>query len=237
MLDNHNEMLKSNYEAVKKNIKAACERSGRDKSEVCLIAVSKTKPQEDIMQIYECGEHQFGENYVQEMVDKVDALPKDIVWHMIGHLQRNKVKYVVGRASMIHSVDSLRLAEAVNQEAVKKGIVADILIEVNVAQEESKFGLKTEEVLPFIEKIANFEHIKVCGLMTIAPFVDNPEENRQIFAYFHKLSVDINEKNIDIVYVNILSMGMTNDYEVAIEEGATMVRVGTGIFGARNYNI
>ena len=237
MLDNHNEMLKSNYEAVKKNIKAACERSGRDKSEVCLIAVSKTKPQEDIMQIYECGEHQFGENYVQEMVDKVDALPKDIVWHMIGHLQRNKVKYVVGRASMIHSVDSLRLAEAVNQEAVKKGIVADILIEVNVAQEESKFGLKTEEVLPFIEKIANFEHIKVCGLMTIAPFVDNPEENRQIFANLHKLSVDINEKNIDNVYVNILSMGMTNDYEVAIEEGATMVRVGTGIFGARNYNI
>ena len=237
MLDNHNEMLKSNYEAVKKNIKAACERSGRDKSEVCLIAVSKTKPQEDIMQIYECGEHQFGENYVQEMVDKVDALPKDIVWHMIGHLQRNKVKYVVGRASMIHSVDSLRLAEAINQEAVKKGIVADILIEVNVAQEESKFGLKTEEVLPFIEKIANFEHIKVCGLMTIAPFVDNPEENRQIFANLHKLSVDINEKNIDNVYVNILSMGMTNDYEVAIEEGATMVRVGTGIFGARNYNI
>ena len=237
MLDNHNEMLKSNYEAVKKNIKAACERSGRDKSEVCLIAVSKTKPQEDIMQIYECGEHQFGENYVQEMVDKVDDLPKDITWHMIGHLQRNKVKYVVGRASMIHSVDSLRLAEAVNQEAVKKGIVADILIEVNVAQEESKFGLKTEEVLPFIEKIANFEHIKVCGLMTIAPFVDNPEENRQIFANLHKLSVDINEKNIDNVYVNILSMGMTNDYEVAIEEGATMVRVGTGIFGARNYNI
>ena len=237
MLDNHNEMLKSNYEAVKKNIKAACERSGRDKSEVCLIAVSKTKPQEDIMQIYECGEHQFGENYVQEMVDKVDALPKDIVWHMIGHLQRNKVKYVVGRASMIHSVDSLRLAEAVNQEAVKKGIIADILIEVNVAQEESKFGLKTEEVLPFIEKIANFEHIKVCGLMTIAPFVDNPEENRHIFANLHKLSVDINEKNIDNVYVNILSMGMTNDYEVAIEEGATMVRVGTGIFGARNYNI
>ena len=117
------------------------------------------------------------------------------------------------------------------------GSFSNILIEVNVAQEESKFGLKTEEVLPFIEKIANFEHIKVCGLMTIAPFVDNPEENRQIFANLHKLSVDINEKNIDNVYVNILSMGMTNDYEVAIEEGATMVRVGTGIFGARNYNI
>ena len=125
----------------------------------------------------------------------------------------------------------------IEKEAAKHNLTANILIEVNVAQEESKFGLKTEEVLPFIEKIANFEHIKVCGLMTIAPFVDNPEENRQIFANLHKLSVDINEKNIDNVYVNILSMGMTNDYEVAIEEGATMVRVGTGIFGARNYNI
>ncbi len=160
MLDNHNEMLKSNYEAVKKNIKAACERSGRDKSEVCLIAVSKTKPQEDIMQIYECGEHQFGENYVQEMVDKVDALPKDIVWHMIGHLQRNKVKYVVGRASMIHSVDSLRLAEAVNQEAVKKGIVADILIEVNVAGELNKFGFKPEEVEAFVEQLVDLVELE-----------------------------------------------------------------------------
>lgn len=156
---------------------------------------------------------------------------------MIGHLQTNKVKYIIDKVDLIHSVDSFKLAETIEKEAAKHNLTANILIEVNVAQEESKFGLKTEEVLPFIEKIANFEHIKVCGLMTIAPFVDNPEENRQIFANLHKLSVDINEKNIDNVYVNILSMGMTNDYEVAIEEGATMVRVGTGIFGARNYNI
>ena len=221
MLDNHNEMLKSNYEAVKKNIKAACERSGRDKSEVCLIAVSKTKPQEDIMQIYECGEHQFGENYVQEMVDKVDALPKDIVWHMIGHLQRNKVKYVVGRASMIHSVDSLRLAEAINQEAVKKGIVADILIEVNVAGELNKFGFKPEEVEAFVRAISGF--------------VENPEDNRCYFRQLKQLCVDINAKNIDNINMDVLSMGMTNDYVIAVEEGATHIRVGTAIFGHRDY--
>ena len=235
MLDNHNEMLKSNYEAVKKNIKAACERSGRDKSEVCLIAVSKTKPQEDIMQIYECGEHQFGENYVQEMVDKVDALPKDIVWHMIGHLKRNKVKYVVGRASMIHSVDSLRLAEAINQEAVKKGIVADILIEVNVAGELNKFGYKPEEVEAFVRAISGFSGIRVRGLMTSAPYVENPEDNRCYFRQLKQLCVDINAKNIDNINMDVLSMGMTNDYVIAVEEGATHIRVGTAIFGHRDY--
>ena len=222
MLDNHNEMLKSNYEAVKKNIKAACERSGRDKSE-------------DIMQIYECGEHQFGENYVQEMVDKVDALPKDIVWHMIGHLQRNKVKYVVGRASMIHSVDSLRLAEAVNQEAVKKGIVADILIEVNVAGELNKFGFKPEEVEAFVRAISGFSGIRVRGLMTSAPYVENPEDNRCYFRQLKQLCVDFNAKNIDNINMDVLSMGMTNDYVIAVEEGATHIRVGTAIFGHRDY--
>ena len=204
---------------------------------VKLVAVSKTKPVEAIEEAYEAGQRVFGENRVQELAEKYEILPKDIEWHMIGHLQRNKVKYIIDKVDLIHSVDSVKLAETIEKEATKHNLTANILIEVNVAQEESKFGLKTEEVLPFIEKIANFEHIKVCGLMTIAPFVDNPEENRQIFANLHKLSVDINEKNIDNVYVNILSMGMTNDYEVAIEEGATMVRVGTGIFGARNYNI
>ena len=210
MLDNHNEMLKSNYEAVKKNIKAACERSGRDKSEVCLIAVSKTKPQEDIMQIYECGEHQFGENYVQEMVDKVDALPKDIVWHMIGHLQRNK-------------------------EAVKKGIVADILIEVNVAGELNKFGFKPEEVEAFVRAISGFSGIRVRGLMTSAPYVENPEDNRCYFRQLKQLCVDINAKNIDNINMDVLSMGMTNDYVIAVEEGATHIRVGTAIFGHRDY--
>ena len=215
-------MLETQLKEVEAKIQAACDRAGRKREEVTLIAVSKTKPIEMLQEAYDLGVRVFGENKVQEITAKYDALPDDIHWHMIGHLQTNKVKYIIDK---------------VEKEAAKHNLTANILIEVNVAQEESKFGLKTEEVLPFIEKIANFEHIKVCGLMTIAPFVDNPEENRQIFANLHKLSVDINEKNIDNVYVNILSMGMTNDYEVAIEEGATMVRVGTGIFGARNYNI
>ena len=230
-------MVTENLNQVRENIKAACEAAGRDPKEVTLIAVSKTKPVHMLQEAYDAGARVFGENKVQEITDKYPQLPKDIQWHMIGHLQRNKVKYIVDKVALIHSVDSLRLAQTIEQEAAKHDVCVPILLEVNVAQEETKFGLKTEEVLPFIEKIANFEHIKVCGLMTIAPFVDNPEENRQIFANLHKLSVDINEKNIDNVYVNILSMGMTNDYEVAIEEGATMVRVGTGIFGARNYNI
>ena len=230
-------MITENLELVRKNIDEACRMAGRDPKEVTLIAVSKTKPVSMLKEAYDAGARCFGENKVQEIMDKHPQLPEDIQWHMIGHLQRNKVKYIVDKVSMIHSVDSLRLAQTIEQEAAKHNVCVPVLLEVNVAQEESKFGLKTEEVLPFIEKIANFEHIKVCGLMTIAPFVDNPEENRQIFANLHKLSVDINEKNIDNVYVNILSMGMTNDYEVAIEEGATMVRVGTGIFGARNYNI
>ena len=230
-------MLKENLKNVQNNIKKACERVGRKPEEVTLVAVSKMKPLSDIEELLEIGQLEYGENYVQELCDKYENISKPVHWHMIGHLQTNKVKYIIDKVDLIHSVDSVKLAETIEKEAAKHNLTANILIEVNVAQEESKFGLKTEEVLPFIEKIANFEHIKVCGLMTIAPFVDNPEENRQIFANLHKLSVDINEKNIDNVYVNILSMGMTNDYEVAIEEGATMVRVGTGIFGARNYNI
>ena len=169
------------------------------------------------------------------MVDKVDALPKDIVWHMIGHLQRNKVKYVVGRASMIHSVDSLRLAEAINQEAVIKGIVADILIEVNVAGELNKFGFKPEEVEAFVRAISGFSGIRVRGLMTSAPYVENPEDNRCYFRQLKQLCVDINAKNIDNINMDVLSMGMTNDYVIAVEEGATHIRVGTAIFGHRDY--
>lgn len=155
---------------------------------------------------------------------------------MIGHLQRNKVKYIIDKAAYIHSVDSLRLAETIEKEAAKRNITVNILIEVNVAGEESKFGLMPEEVDEFVTKIAEFRHIQIKGLMTIAPFVENPEENRSIFQRLHKLSVDIGSKNVDNITMRILSMGMTNDYEIAIEEGATMVRVGTGIFGARNYS-
>ena len=228
-------MLKENYEEVQKKITEACKRAGRNREEVTLIAVSKTKPVEMLSEIYDLGERNFGENKVQELTEKEEVLPKDIHWHMIGHLQRNKVKYIIDKVAMIHSVDSLRLAQTIEQEAAKKDLVMPILLEVNVAEEESKFGLTTNEVLPLLEKISIFSHIKVMGLMTIAPFVKNPEENREIFRTLKKLSVDINAKNINNVNMSVLSMGMTGDYQVAVQEGSTMVRVGTGIFGERNY--
>ena len=228
-------MLKENLADVEAKIVKACENSGRQRDDVTLIAVSKTKPVETLKGAYDLGVRVFGENKVQELTDKYEALPKDIQWHMIGHLQRNKVKYIIDKVALIHSVDSIRLAETIEKEAAKHNITANILIEVNVAKEESKFGLMPEELDEFIDKIKDFNHIQVKGLMTIAPFVENPETNREIFRSLRKLSVDISNKNVDNVNVSILSMGMTNDYTVAVEEGATMVRVGTGIFGARNY--
>ncbi len=228
-------MLKDQLQEVEKRIQAACDRAGRKREEVTLIAVSKTKPVETLLEAYDLGVRIFGENKVQELTAKYEALPKDIHWHMIGHLQTNKVKYIIDKAELIHSVDSLKLAETIEKEAAKHDLIADILVEVNVAEEESKFGMKMEEVIPFVEKVSAFPHVRVRGLMTIAPFVEDPEENRSIFADLHKLYIDIKKKNHDNDTVSVLSMGMTNDYEVAIEEGATMVRVGTGIFGARNY--
>lgn len=230
-------MVVENLAKVEKKICAACERAGRKREEVTLIAVSKTKPVSMIEELLPGGARDFGENKVQELCDKYEQLPKDIRWHLIGHLQRNKVKYVVDKACLIHSVDSLRLAEAISAEGQKKGITVPVLIEVNVAGEETKFGVKPEEAEGLIREIAKLPSISVRGLMTIAPYVENPEDNRVYFASLKKLCVDIKNKNIDNVSMDILSMGMTGDYEVAIEEGATMVRVGTGIFGERNYNI
>ena len=227
-------MLRENFRQVEENIRRACGRAGRDPGDVTLIAVSKTKPVELLREAYDLGTRVFGENKVQEIVEKYEALPKDIHWHMIGHLQRNKVKYIIDKVDLIHSVDSVRLAETIEKEAAKHDLTANILLEVNVA-EESKFGLKVDEVEQVVDEIAKFSHIKVCGLMTIAPFVENPEENRPYFRRLRNLSVDIGGKNVDNVTMSILSMGMTNDYEVAVEEGATMVRVGTGLFGARDY--
>ena len=228
-------MLEDNFREVKQRIEEACRRSGRDPKEVTLIAVSKTKPVEMLQEAYDFGTRIFGENKVQELTDKYEQMPKDIHWHLIGHLQRNKVKYIIDKVDLIHSVDSLRLAETIDKDAQKHGLIANILIEVNVAGEESKFGLAPEEVGEFVDQLARFSHIKVCGLMTIAPFVENPEENRPYFQRLRKLSVDIAAKKVNNVTMSILSMGMTNDFEVAVEEGATMVRVGTGLFGVRNY--
>lgn len=230
-------MIRDNYEFVEKNIALACKKANRDRAEVTLISVSKTKPIEAIKEAMECGATVFGENKVQELCDKIEVLPNHLKWHMIGHLQRNKVKYIVGKTALIHSVDSFRLAEQIEIESAKKNVVSDILIEVNVAEEDSKFGVKTEEVEDLIRQIAMLPHVHVCGLMTIAPYTEDPESNRQYFRKLYQLKVDINEKSIDNVSMSELSMGMTGDYMVAIEEGATMVRVGTGLFGEREYSI
>ena len=231
-------MLKDNIAVVRKNIELACERAGRNPEEVTLIAVSKTKPLSDIEEVISTTDtRDFGENKVQEMVDKYEKVSTPVNWHLIGHLQTNKVKYIVDKACLIHSVDSFNLAKTIEKEAVKRNVTANILIEVNVAEEETKFGVRCEEVLPLIEQIKDLPHVKVKGLMTIAPFVETPEDNRVYFRTLRDLSLDIASKNIDNIDMSVLSMGMTNDYVVAVEEGATLVRVGTGIFGARNYNL
>lgn len=229
-------MLMERYRAVQEKIDAACARVGRDPREVTLIAVSKTKPVSMMEELFAEGVRDFGENKPQELRDKYEVLPKTARLHMIGHLQRNKVKYVVSRACMIHSLDSVRLAQAIQEEAEKQGKVMPVLVEVNAAEEESKFGVTLSQAAGFVEEIAVFPNIRVTGLMTIAPFVENPEDNRVHFRNLCKLFVDIKERNIDNVDMRCLSMGMTNDYEIAVEEGATLVRVGTGIFGERDYH-
>lgn len=228
-------MIKQNIISVQQKIENALDKSPLSQS-VSLIAVSKTKPIEDIWEAYHAGIRDFGENKVQELSKKYEQLPKDIRWHMIGHLQRNKVKDVIGKVVLIHSVDSLRLAEAISKESCKENLETDILIEVNVAEEDTKFGFSDyESLLAFIQEIALLPNIHIRGLMTVAPYTENPEENRCYFSKLRQLAVDIMQENIDNISMDFLSMGMTGDYEVAIEEGATYVRVGTGIFGERNY--
>ncbi|MBO6154954.1 MAG: YggS family pyridoxal phosphate-dependent enzyme [Lachnospiraceae bacterium] len=229
-------MLQDNLKEIENRVQAACERAGRSRDEVTLIAVSKTKPIEDLTEIYNAGVRDFGENKVQELTDKIEKMPNDIKWHMIGHLQRNKVKYIIDKVELIHSVDSFRLAEEINIQAKKKGIVVPILVEVNIADEESKYGVSKEDAMELVKQIATLDGLTVKGLMSIAPYVVDSEENRPYFHKIKDLSVDISNENIDNVSMDILSMGMSGDFEVAIEEGATMVRVGTGIFGERNYN-
>lgn len=225
--------IRDHLNEVRENIQKACEKAGRSPQEVTLIAVSKTKPLFMLEEAYEAGARDFGENKVQEILEKHPKMPEDARFHMIGHLQRNKVKQVLPHAVLIHSVDSYRLAEQISQEAGKLGITAKILLEVNVAKEESKFGMMPEDVEEMAGQIAALPHLQIEGLMIIAPFVDDPEKNRPVFRKLYQLSVDIKKKNIDNVNMGVLSMGMTGDYQVAVEEGSTMIRVGTGIFGAR----
>ena len=231
-------MLKNNYFSVKDNIEFLCEKKNIPIDKVTLIAVSKTKPVSDIEQVYEAGCRDFGENKAQELKEKYEQLPKDIRWHFIGTLQKNKVKYVVGKAFLIHSVDSYELALEIQKRAEKLNVHCDILIEVNVAQESSKQGIfEFDQVLDIVRQISLLKNVHIKGLMTIAPICEKSSDNAVYFKQLKDLSVDIKHKNIDNVSMDILSMGMSSDYETAIEEGATYVRVGTSIFGHRNYNI
>lgn len=227
--------IKDNLTNVQSKIEASCKKAQRNKDDVTLVAVSKTKPNEMIEEAYALGIRDFGENYVQELTEKYDTLPKDIRWHMIGHLQTNKIKYIIDKVYMIHSVDTVHLAEAINKEAIKRNISVKILLEVNVAQEETKFGFTSSNLSEEYIKIKDLEGIEICGLMTSAPYVENPEDNRQYFVELRSLMVDLKDKGLYNKDKYWLSMGMTGDYETAVEEGADFVRVGTGIFGARNY--
>lgn len=228
-------MISDNLKKINKNIDEACKNSRRDVSSVHLIAVSKTKPVEMLKEAYDLGCRIFGENRVQELTEKMPVLPEDIEWHMIGHLQTNKIKYIIGKVKLIHSVDTLHLAEAIDKEASKAGFIQDILIEINVAGESSKFGTADMDInKQLIKDVSTLKNVNLKGLMTVAPYTDDPEDNRQYFKALKKLADDMREY---FVSDPVLSMGMTGDYKVAIEEGATYVRVGTGLFGERNYNI
>ena len=230
-------MVEKNISEVKKRISEAAKAAGRNENEVTLIAVSKTKPVEMIKEAYDTGIRDFGENKVQEIMEKYPLLPSDIRWHLIGHLQTNKVKYIIDKVCMIHSVDSLKLAEEISRQAVKHNVTVDILIEVNVAGEDTKFGVKPEDTVDLCRSISTLPGIRIRGLMTVAPIISDPEENRPVFCALRQLFVDIDGKNIDNVCMDCLSMGMSGDYTVAIEEGATFVRVGTSIFGQRDYGV
>ena len=236
--------IRENLEQIEKRIQAACDRSGRAREEVLLIAVSKTKPASMVREAMEAGIRDFGENKVQELCEKAEEIkglterPEAgaINWHLIGHLQRNKVKYVVDQACLIHSVDSLRLAEEIQKEAAKKECHVDILIEVNIGDEESKSGVAKEEAVGLVRAVAPLSRVHIKGLMAVAPIVSEPEESRPYFQEMFRLREEIRFMELPGVEMRELSMGMTGDFEVAVEEGATMVRVGTAIFGGRNYN-
>ena len=230
-------IIRRNLDLVEARIQAACVRSGRNRDEVTLIAVSKTRPVSDIREAMKCGITVFGENKVQELRDKTDEITEPLHWHMIGHLQVTKVKYLPGKTDLIHSLDNLKLAAEIEKQAEKNNLVMDVLCEVNMAGEDTKFGLVPEQVEDFLRRVADMRHIRIKGLMTIAPYTEDPESNRVYFRKLKELMIRMNDRGILAETMDTLSMGMTGDYETAIEEGATFVRVGTGIFGARNYNI
>ncbi|WP_072744592.1 YggS family pyridoxal phosphate-dependent enzyme [Sporanaerobacter acetigenes] len=227
--------IRDNLLRVEENIESALIASGRNKDDITLVGVTKTVDADSINEAISYGIENIGENKVQEIMDKYDKINKNVNWHMIGHLQTNKVKYIIDKVDLIHSLDRMSLAKEINKRAKSESIIKDVLIQVNIAEEVTKFGLKKEEVIPFIESILDFKNIRVKGLMTIAPFSENPEEVRFVFRDLRNLGYEIEKKNYENLEMKYFSMGMTNDYKVAIEEGANIVRIGTAIFGKRVY--
>jgi hypothetical protein len=219
-----------------KRIEDTCKKVGRDPKDITVIAVSKTVESDRAKEAVEEGINNLGENRVQELIKKYDELKNiDISWHMIGHLQKNKVKYIIDKTLLIHSVESLSLAEEINKRAGKNNLIAKVLIELNIGEEESKFGINEEDVYDFITSMEQFENIKVLGLMTVAPFCENPEDVRWVFKKMKNIYDKISNMSLKNAEMKYLSMGMTNDFEIAIEEGSNIIRIGTAIFGARKY--
>jgi len=230
-------MLKYNLEEIRENMALAADKSGRSLEDITLVGVTKTIDTDSIKEACDLGVLNFGENRVQEFLPKFDKLkPESIKWHMIGQLQTNKVKAIIDKVCLIHSVDSLRLAEEISKRAAQIDINMDILLEINIAAEDTKIGIKPQEAKTLTEQVSFLPNVTVRGLMCIAPYVENPEKNRGYFDKMHRLFVDMQLINLHNVNINLLSMGMTGDYQIAIEEGANIVRIGTGLFGRRNYS-
>ena len=225
--------IRDNVKAVLQRVEASALKSGRRAEDIKVIAVTKTVDESRILKAVESGLYDLGENRVQELSDKYEKIGKSCRWHLIGHLQTNKVKYIVDRVDMIHSLDRMELAEEIQKRAEKAGRVMEVLVQVNIAEEESKFGMEMDKVPDFLKNVSKFPNIRVKGLMTIAPLAQNPEEIRWVFTELRKLHIDITRENIDNINMDYLSMGMSNDFEAAIEEGSNMVRIGTAIFGKR----
>ena len=226
--------IQSNLKKIHDDIRAAAQKSGRDASQVILIAVSKRKPPEMIQQAIDAGHRDFGENYIQEAMEKIDLLGrKSATWHFIGHLQSNKAKFAVKYFDLIHTVDTVKLAKEINRQAQKIGKIQEILLQVNIAQETTKSGAEESEIVDIAKQACQFDNLHVSGLMCMPPFFDDPEDARIYFKRLKQISKEIEILNLPNTAMTHLSMGMSNDFTVAVEEGATLVRVGTAIFGAR----
>ncbi len=228
--------IKENIDSILKKVDSACKKAGRDPNDITVIAVSKTVDSIRAKEAVEAGIINLGENRVQELIKKYQELQyTDVKWHMIGHLQKNKVKYIIDKAVLIHSVESLSLAEEINKRAIQNNLISNILLELNIGEEDSKFGISEENVYDFVKNMEQFESIKVLGLMTVAPFCENPEDVRWVFKKMKNIYDKISTLNLKNTEMKYLSMGMTNDFEIAIEEGSNIIRIGTAIFGARKY--